>query len=305
MLSQVIFIWYHQKRLQMLLTGINKRAFYSYFDDDLSCYKYLSSIKWSAGYHCRKCGCVEYMKGKRPYSRRCKSCKYDESVTSHTLFHKLKFSIQTAFELIFLLSSEKKGQSSLSLSEELGISYECCLNFRRKVQQAMQAKEEPLLRTRVEVDEFVVGGYNPDSQGRAKGTKKLVAVALELTDKGQFLRGYAMQINDYSSQELRKIFDKHIDKKAFVRTDKWTGYLPIQQVYSKLKQEYSQKGRNFKQLHLHIMNIKNWIRGIHHHVSEKYIQRYLDEFHFRFNRRNFRDKLFHSLIKRMMIIPCI
>ena len=55
-----------------------------------------------------------------------------------------------------------------------------------------------------------------------------------------------------------------------------------------------------KRLEVHIMNIQGWIRGIHHHCSKAYLQGYLDEYHFRFNRRNTMGAIFNTLIERMM-----
>jgi transposase-like protein len=240
------------------------------------------------------------MCGKSPFSRRCKACKYDESVTAHTLFHKLKFPLEKAFELLFLVWASKKGISTNQLSEELGLGYETCLNFRRKAQKAMESSLKYPLKGRVEVDETAIGGYDPESQGRSKGDKKLVVLALEITEDGGFGRAYAQTIDNYSAAELKKLFDRHISPQANVKTDKWTGYLPLKEAYKKLKQEISQKGKNFQEIHLHIMNLKNWLRGFHHPVSEAYIQHYLDEFHFRFNRRTFRDTIFHKLLDRMM-----
>jgi hypothetical protein len=287
----------------MIFEGFKKSEFYSYFQTEEDCMGYLGELKWSEGYSCRKCSCQDSMPGKRPFSRRCKSCKYDESATSHTLFHKLKFSIRAAFDMAFQICTQKKGVSSLSLSEEVGVHYETALNFRRRLQKAMESSCSHPLDGKVEVDEFAVGGYDAEAQGRAKGDKKLVSVALQITACGKFGRAYAMKIADYSSRELRRIFDAHISQDALVRTDKWTGYLPIKATYQKLEQEYSEKGRNFQQMHIHIMNIKSWIRGTMHHVSDEYIQRYLDEFHFRFNRRGFRRSIFHKIIQKVVQSP--
>ena len=289
-----------------MFKGIKKRDFYRDFSDRESCLEYLAGIKWADGYVCRKCGHTHYMKGKQPFSRRCRSCRYDESATAHTLFHKLKFCLLKAFEIMFLLTTQKKGASSLSLHEELGLRYATCLGFRRKVQKAMESSgKHPLkpLGGRVEVDETAIGGYDPGSPGRAKGDKKLAAIALEITGKGQFGRAYAQRIDNYSGEQLKEIFDKHISPQAVVRTDQWKGYLPMQEAYKKPVQEPSDKGGNFKELHLHIMNLKNWIRGKHHHLSESYIQRYFDEFHYRFNRRAFRKTIFHKLVQRMVESP--
>ena len=67
-----------------------------------------------------------------------------------------------------------------------------------------------------------------------------------------------------------------------------------------LKQIALEDGRNFKELHIHIMNIKGWLRGIHHHCSKERMQNYLDEYHFRYNRRSNMDTIFDVLIRKMV-----
>ena len=49
---------------------------------------------------------------------------------------------------------------------------------------------------------------------------------MELTDRGKVKRFYALKIPDFSSKSLRTIFDKHIDKTAYITTDEWKGYKP-------------------------------------------------------------------------------
>jgi len=88
-------------------------------------------------------------------------------------------------------------------------------------------------------------------------------------------------------------------KDAHVVTDVWKGYLPLKKDFPGLEQIPSEKGRNFKKLHIHIMNIQGWLRGIHHHCSIERVQGYLDEYHFRYNRRAFMRSIFDLLIERM------
>lgn len=74
----------------------------------------------------------------------------------------------------------------------------------------------------------------------------------------------------------------------------------IKKEFENLKQVPSKSGQNFKDLHIHIMNIKGWLRGIHHHCSKERMQNYLDEYHFRYNRRSNMDTIFNLLLKRMV-----
>ncbi len=65
---------------------------------------------------------TEFVKGRKWFYRRCRACKYDESVTANTLFHKCKLSLLKAFEIGFRISVKKKGMSSNELGRELDVS---------------------------------------------------------------------------------------------------------------------------------------------------------------------------------------
>lgn len=156
------------------------------------------------------------------------------------------------------------------------------------------------LTGRVDVDEIAKGGHDEQCQGRSKGDKKLVCLSVEIRKDEKMGRAYGIIINNYSSAELRKIFDTHISQEqAQVRTDKWTGCTPLESEY-KMERIKSDKGKNFPEMHTLIMNLKSWIRGIHHQCSEKHMQAYLNEFFYRFNRRRFGKNSFHKLIVRMV-----
>lgn len=280
--------------------GVNSLRFYQHFVSEEACYEYLSGIKWEGGqYVCKKCGNTHYCKGRLPYSRRCTRCKYDESPTAGTMFDKCKFSILLAFHIAFKISTKKKGISSEELSEEYELRQKTCWEFKWKIQQAMQSSGNYPLTGKVHVDEFFVGGAEEGVFGRGSKNKRLVAVALEILHEG-FGRAYAEVIDDASAKSLRPFFERRISKDAEIITDEWNGYKPLKKDYPNLTQVPSDKGNNFPQLHIHIMNIKGWLRGIHHHCSKERLQGYLDEYHFRFNRRAFKDTIFDVLIRRMV-----
>jgi len=280
--------------------GVNSLRFYQHFVSEEACYEYLSGIKWEGvQYICKKCGNTHYCKGRLPFSRRCTRCKYDESPTAGTMFDKCKFSILLAFHIAFKISTKKKGMSSEELSEEYELRQKTCWEFKWKIQQAMQSSGNYPLTGKVHVDEFFVGGAEEGVFGRGSKNKRLVAVALEIVHEG-FGRAYAEVIDDASAKSLRPFFERRISKDAEVMTDEWNGYKPLKKDYPKLTQVPSDKGNNFPQLHIHIMNIKGWLRGIHHHCSKERLQGYLDEYHFRFNRRAFKDTIFDLLIRRMV-----
>ena len=281
--------------------GVNSIRFYKRFPDENVCYQYIADIKWSSGFVCMKCGNDNYCAGRKPSSRRCTRCKYDESPTAGTMFDKCKFSIHLAFHLVFKISTKKKGMSSLELSHEFDLRQKTCWEFKWKIQQAMRSSKQHPLSGTVHVDEFYVGEYEEGKSGRSRDSKKrLVVVALEILKKGGVGRAYARIIDHASGKEFKPFFDDHISNDAHVVTDIWKGYLPLKKKYPHLEQIPSNKGANFPELHIHIMNIQGWLRGIHHQCSKEHLQGYLDEYHYRYNRRNHMDTIFDNLICRMV-----
>ena len=199
----------------------------------------------------------------------------------------------------FVPSPKKKGMSTLELSREFELRQMTCWGFKWKIQQAMASSLTSPLQGTVHVDEFFVGGPEEEKRGRAKGDKKLVFLALEIIEDGVG-RAYAEVIEHASSKELGLFLKKYVSKNATVIADEWTGYTPLKKEFSKLEQIPSDSGRNFNDIHLHIINIKGWLRGIHHHCSKEHIQGYLNEYHYRYNRRNHMGSMFDLLLKRMV-----
>ena len=282
-----------------IFRGVNSIKFNQRFKDDNDCLEYLAEVKWQNGYKCKRCENNKFGNGKHIHNRRCTKCRYDESPTVGTMFEKLKFSILIAFHIVFKISTKKKGMSSLELSNEFELRQMTCWSFKQKLQQVMKSSLKSPLTGLVHVDEFVIGGPEEGKKGRSKGLKKLVVLAVEILEDGVG-RAYAEVIEHSSAIELGGFLKKYVSQEAEVISDKWKGYSPLKKEFKNLKQIASEEGKNFKELHVHIMNIKGWLRGIHHHCSKERMQNYLDEYHFRYNRRSNMDTLFDVLIKKMV-----
>ncbi len=283
-----------------MFIGMSLLDFTKRFQSNADCIAYLIDIKWKGGITCKKCSGNQFWKGKCSNNVRCKQCGYEESPTAGTLFHKIKFPLLKAFHICYRIGVSKKGMSSCELSRELNLRQMTCWAFKRKLQAVMASSGSNPLEGRVDVDEIAVGGHDEGKQGRSKGDKKLVSIAVEIREDGKMGRAYGRVISNYSSEELKEIFDKHIsEENAKVRTDQWTGYHPLKSKW-KIEMVKSEKGKKFPEMHTLIMNLKSWIRGIHHKCSQKHMQAYLNEFFYRFNRRGFGNTVFHKLIVKMI-----
>ncbi len=285
----------------MKFIGENILEFTQRFADDQSCLLYLSDLKWSEGYKCKKCGHTKYTVRKKNLARDCNRCHHIESPTANTLFHRLRFGIRKAFMIVFEMSATTKGLSSSQVAKRYGISRQTAWAFMHKVRTAMQSSENHPMDGTVQVDEFVFGGKETLKQGRSKDTKKKKLIgALELTETGKVKRVYFKRIENYSSKSLTKIFDIHISKSAQILTDKWVGYIPISKRFN-IQQKYSDKGGSMKQMHTIIHQVKSWLRSLYSWVHEGHIEKYLAEYSFRINHSIYKQTIFHKLIERMVI----
>jgi len=268
------------------------------FSTDNQCLAHLASEKWKNGYACSQCGHPRYCQGNTLYSRQCTRCKHTESPTSGTLFHKVKFPLLKAFYIVYFVSTNKKGISSMELSRKLGLRQKTCWYFKRKVMKAMKSSDNYPLEGNVDVDEFFVGGQEEGKKGRGKERKQLVVLAIEKRNKG-ISRMYGEVIPEANAKNLGKFMRKKIKKDAHIKTDKWQGYNPLKSEFTNMLQLSSgEKGGNFPQIHRAIMLFKAWLRGIHHHVTD--LQAYIDEYTYRFNRHFINASIFDNLISRMI-----
>jgi len=277
--------------------GLNILEFTEKFSTDDKCKEYLSELKWAKGYQCGNCSHGSYYKGKQVGSRVCSKCKYSESATARTMFHRLKFPLRKAFYIIYSMACTKKGISSYELSRQLSLRQKTCWAFQRKVREAMRSSDKNQLNGTIEVDEFFVGGYEEGKTGRGNEKKKQVVMAIQVDGFG-IHRCYAQVIPCANSDELGAFLQSKIAPEAIVKTDKWTGYAPSKKAFPNLKQEKSDHGKTHPLMHRQIMMFKAWLRGIHHHCS--HLQRYLDEFCYRFNRLKYPDSMFNNIIKTMI-----
>ena len=281
--------------------GTNLIDFMDRFSTEEKCKNYLIEMKWGDGFICDKCTHTHYwMKKDNPYVRVCKSCRHINSITANTLFHKLKFPLRKAFLILFEMSTTTKGCSSPVMARKLGINQKTAWLFMSKVRKAMASSGNHPLEEICEVDEILIGGKQRGKRGRGAKGKKKASVLVEKDRKVGIKRAYGIKIDNFSTKELRKIFDMHITQKAKVETDLWRSYTPLKEEWN-IVQSKSDPKENFQSIHRFIQQLKGWIRGIFHRIDDQYLQGYLDEFCFRLNRHLFRDTIFHTLVNKMMI----
>ncbi|WP_158728025.1 MULTISPECIES: IS1595 family transposase [unclassified Flavobacterium] len=289
--------------MESIFQGENILEFIKTFPDDQSCREFIANEKWKDGYRCKRCENTKYVYFEKHNKRECTKCRYKESATAGTLFHRVKFGIQKAFCIAFEMTCTTKSISSTQAAKRYGITQKTSWLFMQKVRLAMKSSKQYPMTGNVQVDEFVVGGKETGKQGRSYDSKKAkVACAVELTDEGKIKRGYANVIDDYSAKSIKPLFDEHISKDANIKTDQWTAYKIIAKSYN-IVQEKSVPGKNFKEMHTIIHQVKTAIRTIQSHVKKEHLQKYLDEYFYRLNRSIYKDSIFDNIFKRLVSHP--
>jgi len=263
-------------------------AFLAHFADDRACYRHLERLKWPDGFRCRRCGPAAhgYARGGRVLV--CRRCGRHESVLSGTLFESTKISIRRWFIAIWLMVEDKRGISAMRLSQFLGVSYLTAWRMLHKLRMAMAKREErKKLRGLVEFDDAYFGGRARGKRGRGAAHKGKVLVLIE--HRGEKAGRLVMrQVDRFDKPTIHRVARDHLVQGSHVHTDNYGAYSALdaaafpRTVHQTLPREAAQV---MPWVHRAISLAKRWILGTHHGVSLRYLQRYLDEFCYRFNRR--------------------
>ncbi len=202
---------------------------------------------------------------------------------------------------MYFVSTNKKGISSTELARKLELGQKTCWKFKMKVMKAMKSSGNYPITGTAEVDETVFGQQEKGVRGRKNVNKKLVVISIEKKGNG-VSRLYARVIPHADAASLGGFMKDHIAPSAKITTDQWTGYRPLVKDFENLVQIPSgSKGGNFPEMHRAIMMVKGWLRGMHHHVN--YLQDYLNEYCYRFNRSYLKEGIFDNLLLRMVNSP--
>lgn len=275
------------------------KAFNNRFQSEDDCFAYLAAIKWKGNqYICRKCGNTTFHKGRSPYSRRCNRCKYDESVTAGTIFHRLKFSILTAFQIIQLMATSNKGNTSVELSHQFGITQTTALIFKYKVQSVMGRIAPRKLKGDVDIGFFDIQTEREDDYyWLIRRSKLRILVAVEVKNR-IVVKAISQIVDGIKPVFVRQMINGHVSSSAHITIADGG-----ERGFKKLAKEYGSLTVNYGWGHLdrYFAGFKQWIEAeFNQRYSFKHLQGYLDEYNFRVSHRRNPQRNFDILIRAMM-----
>jgi transposase-like protein len=281
------------------------REFLAWFPDDAACLAFLEHLRWPKGFVCPKCSGTQAWEIAR-HRWMCARCGRKTSVTAGTIFDKTRTPLPTWFAAVWYVTSQKHGVSALGLKRALGLgSYETAWTMMHKLRRAMVRPDRDRLSGVVEVDETFVGGVEPGVDGRETHTKTLVAIAAEENGRG-IGRIRLARIANASADSLSPFIVEMVERGSTVHTDGWHGYVRMAELgYQHKVTRMLGSGKKAHELmprvHRVASLLKRWLLGTHQGaVSPEHLDYYLDEFTFRFNRRNStrRGLLFYRLLEQ-------
>jgi len=292
-----------EKKLGRLTVG----EFFARFPDEETCLNHVFEVRYGVRHVCGACGVegtFHKLANRRAFS--CAHCGDHVYPTAGTIFQDTRTPLQVWFYAIYLFVTTRHGVSGKELERTLGVTYKTAWRMGQQIRQLMgKADGFEMLQGHVEIDEAYVGGARPRSEGTGRGSGGKTIVVGMVERGGRIAAEITPNI---TMKALREIVLRNVTPGSAVSTDELVSYglLKRDGFDHKSVHHSSKKWRtyNYRRDEWHHTNsvesfwklFKNSIRSTHIHVSQKYMQRYLDEFTFRSNHRAMTNAMFDLLI---------
>jgi ribosomal protein L37AE/L43A len=294
--------------------------FFSKYPDEVSCKAYFKEQRASEHINCKQCGSLHIYWQEKESRWRCKECKHAMGLKKGTVMENSNLGYRIWLWGLFLMSLTKKGFSALEVQRLIKHKrYEPIWLMMQKIRISMGQRDEKYqLDGYIEMDEGFFEGHRKKVADDliVKPTKELdrqvraiVAVSTTPIVVGERKDGRPITKPGYLKMNVVKSLskidigyeaNKMIGKNATVTTDGKTSYKALKDICIKhiavIIEDKTKVSKAFPWVHTAISNAKKKVLGLHHHVKDNYMQNYLNEFCYKFNRRYFGENLFERLV---------
>jgi transposase-like protein len=271
------------------------------YTDENAAREHLESLLWPEGPICPHCGNadperIRKLEGKstRPGVYKCRECEKPFTVTVGTIFERSKIPLHQWVYATDLLTASKKGISSHQLHRMLKITYKTAWFMSHRIREAMRDDNPAPMGGeggQIQADETMYGNTSKRSKrARAGYKRKEVVVALVDPDKGT-ARAFHMETG-VSAVDVRKILVTNAHRTSVLVSDESGLYIKVGKEFAD-HQTVIHSGREYVNRNGFTTNnvenffgiFKRGMHGVYHFCSEQHLQRYLDEFSFRYTHR--------------------
>lgn len=284
--------------------------FFDTFPDEQACRDFLEKHRWPNEVTCPQCGVIgkayKYISGKNAGKLfKCAACRQQFTVRVGTIFEDSPIALRKWFLAIYLSTNNKKGVSSVQLGKYLKVRQATAWFILQRVREVARTGTFEKLTGLVEMDEAYIGGKdsNKHASKRLKaltgkgaqghGSKNSKAPVVGMVERGGSL--HAVVTKDTGSNTLMTLARTHIDINATIYTDEHMPYRTLPKLGFKHEsvnhgvKEFVNGMASTNTAESFWSHLKRGINGIYHHVSAKHLQRYCDEYSYRWNTRGMTD----------------
>jgi transposase len=280
------------------------------FPDDDVCLETIKEQRFPGGIaHCVKCGIDRKhyrVTGRTAYA--CDHCGNHIYPLAGTIFEKSTTPLRIWFQAMYLMGSTRCGISAKQVQRETGVTYKTAWRMFKQIRSLLSDTDMQLEGSTVEMDETYYGGVRKGRGGRPmRGDKKKTPI-VGIAERGGKGRVIAMATPDVSGRTLLGMAQEYILPKSTVFTDELPAYDGIKHIrgknYRHRRIKHSAKVYVQGDIHTNTIEgfwslIKRGIGGVYHSVSQKYLQNYLNEYSFRYNRRASGNLIFAAILARV------
>lgn len=274
-----------------------------FFKDEETGIAYYENIRWGDNPTCPHCGSEKPYKTNRGWKCRNKECHKKFTVRVGTIFENSKIPFRVWFAAIYLATTSKKGISSVQLASQLNVTQKTAWFVLHRIREMLKDKAPKMLgeNEAVEVDETYVGGKegnkhhskrrshedkNLTNEGKLYVPKKTVIGIIE-RDGNVVLK----HVPNATKANMNNFIENHVPKGSKIYTDEYKGYKSLGKKYTHDTVNHSLSLYVAGDVHTNTIEsfwsvLKRGIHGIYHFVSDKHLERYLDEFAGRYNTRH-------------------
>jgi len=290
--------------------------FYQKFTNEQVCRNYLRDLRISQGVTCRKCGHDQHYWKSDKEQFQCKKCQHRTGLKCGTVMENSNLPVSVWFEAMFLMLQTRKAMSAREMRRQLGLKrYEPVWYLMHKIRQLMSHQNmDQVLKGEIEFDDafFTIVRDQADDEeeskrGRGSQRKQAVMVMVEAEappegkTKGRCGHLQMFAVSHVDGDTVQELENFAWEPGTRVKTD---GYSSYKKLNSKWHQQFTVPAHLADKIlpwvHIAISNAKRLINGIYHHVHERYLQLYLDEFSYKFNSRHERDA-FSKLLQNAVL----
>jgi len=283
------------------------KDFQRQFPDDATCLEWLRNYLYPDGIYCRKCEAVT--KHHRVVSRpsySCDHCGHHVHPTANTIFHKSPTPLTTWFYAIYLMAQTRCGISAKQIQRETGVTYKTAWRMFRQIRSMLTDESGKLGGKRgpgVEMDETYMGGVRKFNGGRTPKNPKTPVFGIA-ERKG---RVRAFTTENVQGATLLPIIREHVMPKSTVFTDERNVYDGVSHTsdgYWHRRIQHNERVYVMGNVHTNTVEgfwslVKRGISGVYHNVGRHYLQTYLNEYSFRYNRRFDEQPMFLSFMHQV------